>query len=178
MALETLERSEELDRLYQEAAYLHAEKLYSEDKPYEALPFYQRAADYRDTRDKKLERRAYLILGQWESTSGKTAQFSPDGTCELLGEKLYFRVSNFSVFTGTDPETMTVTHKLSAIDKNGMSLRDIRTSEETVYKFTRQGRYDLPDTQLPLPEVKAEPVEEPAVQEETLVVEETDEPDL
>ena len=170
MELEALERSSELNALYQEAAYLYAEKLYDEDKPYEALPFYQRAVGYRDTKDKKLERRAYLILGQWESTSGKEAVFNPDGTCELLGEKLYFRVNNFSVFTGVDPDSMTVTHKLSAIDKNGMSLRDISTSEETVYKFTRKGEFDLPSTQLPLPEMT-----EGAIAEETPATEENDE---
>ena len=152
--LEGFERSDELDQLYLEACYLYAEKLYGEDRPYEALPFYQRAADYRDTREKKLERRAYLILGQWESASGSKAVFNADGTCEWMGEKLFFRVSNFSVFTGTDPENMTLTHKLSTIDQNGMSLRDIRTDDDVVYKFTRVGEFDLPDTRLPLPEIE------------------------
>ena len=142
-ALEGLSLSElagdykDLPEMYQEACYQYAEQLYRDGKPYEAMPYYERVRDYRDTAEKKLTRRAYRILGQWTSTSGKTALFRPDGTCDLMGEELYFRVSNFSVYTGAAPDTMTITHKLSSIDDNGMSLRDIRNGGDTVYKFTR-----------------------------------------
>lgn len=142
-ALEKLDLSDlagaykDLPEMYQEACYQYAEQLYRDGKPYEAMPYYERVGDYRDTADKKLKRRAYLILGQWSSTSGKTALFRPDGTCDLMGEELYFRVSNFSVYTGATPDDMTITHKLSSIDEDGMSLRDIRNGGDTVYKFTR-----------------------------------------
>ena len=127
------------------------------------------------------------MLGQWKSTTGKEAAFYPDGTCEIMGEKLFFRVSNFSLYTGAKPEEMSITHKLSSIDRKGMSLRDIRDGQDTVYKFSRVGEFDLPNAVLPLPE-KVEPAEpeptpeptsEPA-QEETdmLVTEETDESTL
>ena len=185
-ALENLERNEELNELYLEACYLQGDRLYADDQPYQALPFYQRAVGYRDTAEKKLDRRAYLILGEWKSTTGKEAVFRTDGTCEILGEKLVFRVSNFSLYTGEKPEEMTLTHKLSTIDQKGMSLRDIRDGQDKVYKFSRVGEFDLDQTVLPLPQEKpaAEPEPEPTPAptaepvEEMLVTEETDESTL
>lgn len=145
----------DLDDLYLEACYQYAEELYRDGKPYEALPYYQRVGDYRDTAEKKLGRRAYLVLGEWTSTTGKTAAFYADGTCDLMGERLCFRVSNFSLYTGETPENMTITHKLSAIDRTGMSLRDIRDGQDVVYKFERVGEWTLPQAQTadePVPE--------------------------
>ena len=69
------------------------------------MPFYQEAIGYRDA-ESKLKRRAYLILGSWESASGTQAEFRTDGTCTLLGEELYFRVSNFSLMVGTSPDSL------------------------------------------------------------------------
>lgn len=135
----------DLNDLYLEACYQYAEALYRDGKPYEALAYYQRVGDYRDTAEKKLERRAYLILGEWTSSTGKTAAFYTDGTCDLMGEKLCFRVSNFSLYTGETPDSMTITHKLSAIDKTYMSLRDIRDGQDVVYKFDRVGEWTLPE---------------------------------
>ena len=141
----------DLPEIYNEACYQYAEQLYRDGKPYEALPYYQRVGDYRDTAEKKLERRAYLILGEWVSTTGKTAVFSTDGTCDLLGEKLYYRVSNFSLYTGLSETEMTITHKLSAIDKTYMSLRDIRDGQDVVYKFDRVGEWKLPQAEATPP---------------------------
>ncbi len=172
--LEPLVRNDELEKLYQESALRHAEALYDGD-PYGALPFYQRAGE--DMAKRKLSRRPYLVLGQWQSATGKTAAFRADGTCDILDETFYFRVQNFSLLTGPNPEEMTITHKLSAIDENGMSLRDIRDGQDTVYKFSRVGKFDLPETKLPLPQPQAEPQPTPAPQDdEMLVTEETDEP--
>ena len=137
----------DVPEMYNEACYQYAEQLYRDGKPYEALPYYQRVGDYRDTAGKKLERRAYLILGEWVSTTGKTAVFSTDGICDLLGEKLYYRVSNFSLYTGLSEAEMTITHKLSAIDKTYMSLRDIRNGQDVVYKFDRVGEWKLPEAE-------------------------------
>ncbi|MDY2655585.1 MAG: hypothetical protein SOV75_01100, partial [Candidatus Limiplasma sp.] len=135
----------DLLEIYNEACYQYAEQLYREGKPYEALPYYQRVGDYRDTAESKLERRAYLILGEWSSTTGKTAIFRPDGTCDLMGETLHFYVSNFSLYTGATEADMTITHKLSSIDKTSMSLRDIRDGQDVVYKFSRVGEWTLPE---------------------------------
>lgn len=146
---------DDLPDLYREACYEYAEQLYREGKPYEAIPYYQAAGDYRDAEKEKLGRRAYLILGQWESATGKTAVFRTDGTCDLMGETLYFRVSGFSLCTGTSPEEMTVTHKVSAISRTGMSLRDIRDGQDVVYKFSRAGDFALPDMEIPTEEADA-----------------------
>ena len=137
---------------FSEACYQHAEQLYRDGKPYDAIPFYQLIGDYRDAAKDKLGRRVYLILGDWESATGKTASFRMDGTCDLMGETLYYRVSNFSVYTGVDPENMSITHKLSTIDEKGMSLRDVRDGQDVVYKFSRMGEFKLPDVELKLPE--------------------------
>lgn len=151
----------DLPEIYNEACYQYAERLYQESKPYEALPYYQRVGDYRDTPESKLERRAYLILGEWTSTTGKTAVFRADGTCDLMGETLHFYVSNFSLYTGVTEDDMTITHKLSSIDKTSMSLRDIRDGQDVVYKFSRVGEWTLPEVTV---ETTSAPEEESAVE--------------
>ena len=138
---------QDIPQIYQEACYQYAEQLYRDGKPYEALPYYRRIQDYRDVADKKLTRRAYLILGTWTSASGKTAVFREDGTCNLMGEELFFRVSSFSLYTGTSADAMSITHKVSSIDEKGLTLRDIRDGGDKVYKFTRaQQTQDAPQT--------------------------------
>lgn len=151
----------DLPEIYNEACYQYAERLYQESKPYEALPYYQRVGDYRDTPESKLERRAYLILGEWTSTTGKTAVFRADGTCDLMGETLHFYVSNFSLYTGVTEDDMTITHKLSSIDKTSMSLRDIRDGQDVVYKFSRVGEWTLPEVTV---ETTSAPEEESVVE--------------
>ncbi|MCL1854866.1 MAG: hypothetical protein FWF86_03955, partial [Clostridia bacterium] len=125
----------DLKNIYNQACYAYAEQLYREGKPYEALPYYERIPAYRDVADKKLERRAYLILGEWISASGKTALFRTDGTCALDGQELAFSVDNYSVWTGSGREAMTLTHKLTNISKEAMTLREI--SSNGVNKYTR-----------------------------------------
>ena len=66
-----------------------------------------------------------------------------------MGETLHFYVSNFSLYTGATEEDMTITHKLSSIDKTSMSLRDIRDGQDVVYKFSRVGEWTLPEVTEP-----------------------------
>lgn len=139
----------DLADLYADACFELAETLYREGKPYEALPYYQAAGEKRAA--DKLSRRAYLILGVWQSSTDKTAEFRTDGTCDLMGEALYFRVNNFSLYTGETPETMTVTHKISVLDKIGMSLRDLRDGQDILFKFTRANDFQLPKMSIPQP---------------------------
>ena len=115
------------------------------------MPFYERIPDYKDVTDKKLNRRAYLIIGTWKSTTDKQATFRTDGTCDLMDETLFFRVSNFSLYTGKTADSMTVTHKLSTIDKRSMSLRDVRDGNDIVYKLDRVEDATGEQTLLPLP---------------------------
>ncbi len=129
----------------------------------------------------KLERRPYLILGEWLSSTGRTAVFRADGTCDLMGEALMFRVSNFSVYTGQNEEDMTITHKLSAITQNGMTLRDIRDGQNVVYKFERVGEWDLEafveanPAPTPAPQAQPETTPAPDSGEDMLVTEGGDE---
>ncbi len=156
----------DLAETYREACYREAERLYGEDKPYEALPYYTRIADYKDVADKKLNRRAYLILGDWKSATNKTASFRADGTCDIMGEELYFRVSNFSLYTGKMPDSMTVTHNLSTIDEKSMGIRDMRDGNK-LYKLLRVNEAEF-DSALP----DLEEAEETAEDADMLVAEE------
>ena len=176
---------EDLPRIFAQACLAVGDQLYADGKPYEAMPYYQHAQA-----EEKLDRRAYLILGEWQSATGKTAVFRKDGTCSLMGEELCFRVSNFSLYTGASPESMTITHKISVLDRNGMSLRDQRNGQDVLYKFSRKGDFELPKMALPeieppdvepnepAPETAEEPVAETVQDEkpEMLVTEETDAP--
>ena len=174
--LNTLSKTyDDLPDLYKEACYQYAEELYRSGKPYDAIPFYQLADEYRDAAKEKLGRRVYLILGDWESATGKTASFRMDGTCDLMGETLHYRVSNFSVYTGADAENMTITHKLSAITEEGMSLRDVRDGQDVVYKFSRVGGFELPDVEMKLPEETAAEAETEILEPEP--TEDADEPE-
>jgi hypothetical protein len=162
---------EDLPQIFADACLALGDQLYAEGKAYEAIPYYQHAGA-----QDKLNRRAYLILGDWKSATGKKASFRVDGTCDLMGEELYFRVSNFSLYTGASPESMTITHKISVLDEQGMSLRDQRDGQDVLYKLTRTGAFELPQMELPKEEetestavTESEPTPEPT--EELLVTE-------
>lgn len=166
---------DDLMDVYNEACYQHAEALYRSGKPYDAIPFYQAAGDYRSAASEKLTRRVYLILGEWESATGKTAVFRMDGTCELMGETLHYRISNFSLYTGPDEQNLSITHKVSAIDEKGMSLRDVQDGHDVVYKFSRNGEFRLPEMPMTLAEEPAA-ASESAETETAAAPEETDAP--
>lgn len=169
---------EDLPQIFADACLALGDQLYAEGKAYEAIPYYQHAGA-----QDKLDRRAYLILGEWKSATGKTASFRTDGTCDLMGETMYFRVSNFSLYTGASPESMTITHKISVLDETGMSLRDQRNGEDVLYKLTRTSAFELPRMELPAmdkpenePEAaETEDVPETSAAEELLVTEESNE---
>ena len=130
----------DLAGMYEEACYNLAEELYGAGKPYEALPYYQRIPDYRDVAAKKLTRRAYLILGVWESEDGaRRAVFRADGLCELFGQTLYFAVDGYGLKTGTDPAALTLTHKLTTLTENTLSIRVLADARNAVYPLRRTG---------------------------------------
>ena len=70
-------------------------------------------------------------------------------------------MSNFSLYTGVTEDDMTITHKLSSIDKTSMSLRDIRDGQDVVYKFSRVGEWTLPEVTV---ETTSAPEEESVVE--------------
>ncbi|MDD3214366.1 MAG: hypothetical protein PHY64_11865, partial [Eubacteriales bacterium] len=128
----------DLEGMYEEACYNYAEELYDEGKVYEALPYYQRIPDYADVTDKKLQRRCYLILGEWESDDGqRSAVFRADGTCSLFGEVLYFSVDGYALKTGPTADELTLTHKLTTLTKTALSIRVLADSRNPVYTLKR-----------------------------------------
>lgn len=149
-----------LPETYQEACYQQASRLYAAGDVYGALPYYQLIPGYRNV-DELLSRSCYLILGQWLGENGESYLFLPDGTCSLNGEKLYYAVSTYAMQTGTAPDALSLTHKVSSIDAKRLSLRDIRDGQNTVIHLTRDDSYALtiPAPDLPeAPVLKSEPV--------------------
>ncbi|MBE5802130.1 MAG: hypothetical protein E7319_07565 [Clostridiales bacterium] len=141
------ESYEELHQLYQEACLTHADELYRTDRRYEALPFYLAVADAPAAQE-KLSRRAYLILGTWESNSGRTAIFRADGTCNLMGKEGYFKVDNFSLLTGEEPDELTVTHRINSMTSKGMSIEELRGKTEVNYKLDKVAEAEIPPMNL------------------------------
>ena len=141
-----------LPDMLKEACYQEASRLYAAGKPYDALPFYRMIPGYRNV-DSILSRSCYLILGQWLGKEGQTYTFLPDGTCSLNGERLYYAVSAYAMQTGTAPDALALTHKVSSIAENTLTLRDIRDGQNIVINLTRDPDYVLPELTPALPEV-------------------------
>jgi len=128
----------DLSGMYEEACYNYAEELYNAGKVYEALPYYQKIPQYRDVTSKKLQRRSYLILGQWKNADGsRTAEFRSDGTCTLFGDELYFAVDGYGLMTGQTATTLTLTHKLTTLTKDSLSIRVLADGSNNVYPLIR-----------------------------------------
>ncbi|MBE5793080.1 MAG: hypothetical protein E7323_00160 [Clostridiales bacterium] len=162
---DTLPQSyQSLSEMYLNACLKHADALYAADDRYGALPFYMEAAKL-PAAEKKLGYRTYLILGLWESNSGKQAEFRPDGTCNLMGKELYFKVDNFSLLTGESPEELTRTHRINSMTAKGMSIEELRGSGEVNYKLEKIGEPTIPS--MNLEEDVTAPADEAPVTEET-----------
>ena len=93
------------------------------------------------------------------------AEFRTDGTCTLLGEELYFRVSNFSLLVGNSPDDLKSSFQISQLTAKGMSLRDLRDGQKRDYKFTKTAEAEMPAMELEAPAATAAPTETPAATE-------------
>lgn len=155
---------QDLLNLYEQACYAYAEQLYQDNKPYEALPYYQRIPNYKNV-EQKLERRCYLLLGLWKTGAGEEAEFLADGTCRILGEEFTFNVDGYALSTGKDKESLTPTHRLTIVTDKSLTLRDTRNGQNKVYKFERvEGTEPLQAT--PAPAATRNELEDMLVQEE------------
>lgn len=126
----------DLQNLYEQACYAYADQLYQDNKPYEALPYYQRIPSYKNV-EQKLERRCYLLLGMWKTGADEEAEFLADGTCRIMGEEFAFNVDGYALSTGKDKESLTPTHRLTIVTDKVLTLRDTRNGQNKVYKFER-----------------------------------------
>lgn len=150
---------QKLHDLYLNACLDHAEALYDAGDRYGALPFYVEASELSAAK-RKLGYRSYLILGVWESNTGKQAEFRADGTCNLMGKELYFRVDNFSLLTGSNPDDLTRTHRINSMTKRGMSIEELRGSSEVNFKLDKVAEATIPELSLVLAQQEAAPAEE------------------
>lgn len=123
---------------YNEANYIMANDLYNAGKPYEALQYYQNIPNYKDVGSSKLQRNTYLIIGNWLSDSGVKMIFRQDGSCSIDGEEGYYLVNRYSMYTGKTPGELNVTHKVTRLVGDSLSLRYIENDSDTMYKLTRQ----------------------------------------
>lgn len=122
---------------FEDSAYRCANSLYDEGKQYEALKYYRMIPDYEDVPTKKLKSRCYLILGDWVTDDGRTAQFREDYTCTLLGEEMYYRVGKYVLETGASLDALKDTHRLTNLSEGELTLRDTRDDSNKATSFTR-----------------------------------------
>jgi hypothetical protein len=125
---------------WQEAAYQYAEQLYNEDKPYEAYAYYQQLLDYKDVASKKLTRRAYQVIGEWETSKDERFVFRGDGTCEIEGVGQYYTVKNWTLRTGKAANDLDTTYRIVSINNAAtrMTLRVTRgTNGGKTYSLSR-----------------------------------------
>lgn len=122
---------------YNEANYRLANDLYNQGQPYQALPYYRSIPDYKDVTSAKLSRNAYRILGQWQNAGGMTMVFNDDGTCVIGDETLYFTVRNYIMSTGTSPDNLSATHRVSRLTATDLTLRDMRGKDIITYRMNR-----------------------------------------
>ena len=118
----------DLKYFWQEAAYQYAEQLFNEDKPYEAYAYYNQLLDYKDVASKKLTRRAYQVIGEWETGKHERFVFNGDGTCEIEGKKLYYTVKNWTLRAGKAANDLDTTYRIVSINNSAtrMTLRVTR----------------------------------------------------
>ena len=125
----------ELKEMWYSARYSLAEKLYGDNKPYEAYPYYLQIPDYKDVSTKKLKRTSYSIFGTWKSSKNETFVFNDDGTCTVNGKNRYYFCRQYTLQIGSSKEELTKTYHIYYQQNNAFTFKDNET--ETLYKLTR-----------------------------------------
>ena len=132
------EKYADIEDMYNVANYEYANELYADRKPYEALKYYQNIPDYLDVTTSKLDRVCYRILGTWVSSTGIVMEFREDGTCTLDGEDYYFYARNFSLETGSNPDSLKSGWTIHSCNGKSMSLENTRTKKQ--YRLTKEAQ--------------------------------------
>lgn len=127
----------DIQSMYEQANYAYAGQLYNQDKPYEALPYYQNIPEYRDVKTQRLTRVPYRIMGEWESTKGVKMTFNPDGTCVIDGRKLYYLAKNYLLRVGTRADNLDESYSIVRFPEDGKSLTLQNRKTKTYYRMTR-----------------------------------------
>ena len=128
----------ELGDMYSQANYEYANDLYADGRPYEALPYYRNIPDYKDVSTRRLTRSCYQVLGKWVSKTGVSMEFREDGTCVIDGEELFFNVvGSYTMNTGVTRDRLTLTHKVTNVSEDGLTLRDLRNGRNVIIKMTK-----------------------------------------
>ena len=139
-ALESVDRENatkeygDMEKLYQEVNYLYANQLYDEKKPFEALPYYRRVPEYKDTA-RRLDRVCYRMLGRWVSRTGVEMEFREDGTCTIDGKACYFWASQFVLLTGDKPDSLKTEWTIHDCQQTVLSIENNKSHVQ--YRLTR-----------------------------------------
>ena len=144
-----------------EANYSEGVRLFKAGKPFEALPYLQAVADYKNVKNSYLSQTCYLLLGRWENASEDRSDvfiFYPDGTCSLNGEKLVFSADTYTLKTGADEDSLTLAYRITSIDGKTAVMRDAANNNRII-RMKRTGDAELPATPAPaaVPEATAAP---------------------
>ena len=127
---------EDIIPMYEEACFQYAIELFTAQQPFEALRYFQEVPTYKNVEEKWLQRPVYLMLGQWRSVKGYTAEFREDYTCTIDGVDYYYNVPNdFAISLGSSMENVNKAYEIVDCTKKKLNLRNLKTG--TVYYFTR-----------------------------------------
>lgn len=135
------ERYAYLKELYLSACYTEGSRLMDAGEDERAYPYLQRCIGYRDT-EALMDRTAWNILGTWRSDS-HTYIIRKSGTVTIDGETFNYSLQGYELLLQDQ-----VAFKLTAIQGDTMTLRDVREEGDTPLTLTRTARDEL----LPLPE--------------------------
>ncbi len=130
------EKYAELGNIFRESCYQAAEAYYAAGNVYAAYPYYQCISDERRVKE-RLKESCYLLLGTWTDQSNNVYTFNLDGTCTLAGAELYFAVDGMTLRTGTSPDALTSTHRLTGISSTSAWLSDERTETNQRIHLTK-----------------------------------------
>ncbi len=123
--------------LYHNACYKEGNRLYKEQKPYDALRYYKELPDGYGDLNSRMQQPCYLILGTWEDLQGNRYIFREEGVCSLNGENVFFVVDGTSMYTGKQQDMLAVTHRLTGVNRSHAWLYDQRGEKEITIYLTR-----------------------------------------
>ena len=127
----------ELADMYNESCYVYAEALYEENKPYEALVYYEKIPDYQDVTEKKLQRACYRILGTWKSRTGVVMEFRRDGTCRIDGKEQSFYARMYSLYLGSGTGKMKLNYQITDLTDDKLTLTSTGEGYTKIYSMDR-----------------------------------------
>ena len=99
------------------------------------------------------------------TADGRVFIFRDDGTCEMDGEELCFLAETWSLNTGASRDKLSLTHKITAIEGDDLTLRDVRNGGNRTIRLTRV----TGESSEPAPDAGGEAIPTPAPEDFVVV---------